>query len=302
VAAEAVTILPKPVRKTWDEPDFIDNEINILFASIQRLEAFASDDDARTKDRETKVLEQKATDYTGYCNILKTDLEGACEYRKLYLKQLSDDDKESFNQICGWMKSYDQTREDIQRACLAFINGVRTSSAKTSDQLYAIMKDSMSNAESLVDQYFKEGRLRIGKWRIGYASEFDSKSKAFGAEWTLSARDPGLRDVADQWVFHTHAVCDEALNFTIKRDMGASHIKRAVDQTALGVSINFVNDTEFSRVENDSKSQKGFKSWVWRTGSESLVNKKKRANMTEEEITRFKRQKAERRGRLPEES
>src|SRR6185312_15026980 len=101
-----------------------------------------------------------------------------------------------------------------------FMAGVQVSSAQTSDGLHAMMMgpgNSRARAEALVARYFAEGRLKINKWRIGYASAYDAKRLRFGAEWTLRAPDARLKDIADKWVFHTHAEADEARNFTISR-------------------------------------------------------------------------------------
>jgi hypothetical protein len=222
------------------------------------------------------AIEQQAMTYRDYCAAVLPDLQLACAERTAYLPQLTPPDTQLFTQLCTAVEQGNDTVAQTRLRCTQFIDAARGSSGRDSDALHALMLANPGQAQQLVSRYFAHGRLRIGKWRTGYATEFDAKTNAFGAEWTLRAPDPALQDIADNWVFHTHAICDRALNFTISRAMGASHIKRAEDAYALGMSINFVNDAEFSRAENDEATKKSFESWVRRTGAEALRNANKR--------------------------
>jgi hypothetical protein len=273
----AAGTLPAAIRQPWaaNEPAPVAGTIHVVYAPLHGMAAFPVGGAAAADQRATQIEQQAAT-YRAYCAAVLPDLQRACAQRTAYLPQLSAADLLLFTQLCTAVEQGTDTVAQTQQRCTQFIEAARVSSVLDSDGLYALMAANPVQAQQLVSRYFAQGRLRIGKWRIGYASEFDSKTNAFGAEWTLAARDGALKDIADQWVFHTHAICDPALNFTISRAMGASHIKRAQDAMVLGVSINFVDDAEFSRVERDADTQKSFTSWVRRSGAEALRNTRKR--------------------------
>jgi len=282
LAAEAVynraaQTLPGEIREPWQapEPAPVEAELRGVYAPLRGLEAFP-DGDAEAADERATRIEGLAEAYRTYCRDVLPHLRDACAERMAYRSQLTDADARLFEDLCSSVEQGTETLEDTRIRCRVFIQAVRASSARDSDGLHALMVASPVQARKLVSAYFAQGRLRIGRWRDGYASKHDASRGAFGAEWILSAPDPALGDIARHWVFHTHAVSDAALNFTISRAMGASHIKRQQDALASGVSISFVDDAEFSRVENDEATRKSFESWVRRTGAEALRNTKKR--------------------------
>ena len=273
----AARTLPAAIRQPWatNDPAPVANRIHVVYAPLHGLAAFPHGR-AALADQDATTIEQQAATYRDYCAAVLPDLQRACAQRAAYLPELTVADTLLFTQLCAAVELGTEMVAQTRLRCSQFIEAARASSVLDSDGLYALMVGNPVRAQQLVTQYFAQGRVRIGKWRIGYASEFDANTNAFGAEWTLRAPNGELKDIADQWVFHTHAICDPALNFTISRAMGASHIKRAQDAMALGVSINFVDDAEFSRVEKDTDTQRSFTSWVRRDGAHALRNTKKR--------------------------
>ena len=206
-------------------------------------------------------------------------MRGVVEMRTAYRTALTGLSTGLLTTLSLQLEQGTHTAVQTRLVCEQFLEQARVDSACTSDGLQAMMLAGgaeTQQAQGLVKQYFAGGRLRINKWRVGYASGFDAKAGAFGAEWTLRAPDARLKSIADNWVFHTHATADPAGNITISRTQGASHIKPIALAHGQGTSLDFVDEAEFSRAEADQDTQRSFAGWVKRGGWESLRNQNKR--------------------------
>lgn len=281
ICEAAVASLPNAIKDPWPQQEtvFVLNTVRPAVALVHGLAAFPNDDAALTSMTQAAQIETQAEAYRDYCAAIESALETTCDVRQAYQDHLTVPTATLFTNICTAVRAGNQSADQTRTACRAFNAAAQADSAMTSDGLYALMQANRGRAERLVAEYFARKRLRINKWRIGYATEnYDWKSGAFGAEWTLRTGERELKDIADKWVFHTHAKADVAGNIEISRTPGASHIKRKVDALVLGVSLNFVDDAEFKRIEKDKASNKAFNGWVRRTGGVALLNSKKRSN------------------------
>ena len=275
VMTTAAQRLPAETRGAWqsDEPSYIESTIYGVYARVRNVETLSNADAAQI-DASTIQIEQAADDYASFCADLISNLAKICEHRKIYRDHIAPL-QGSFDTISQHLERGPgaQTAAQVQQLCAAYLEQLRQSTVQTSAQLNALMLANKGRAEKLVSGYFATGRLKINKWRTGYATRFDPKAREFGAEWTLKAPDRDLRDIATNWVFHTHAKCDQAMNVTISRQHGASHIKPLAALHGAN-SLNFVHEAEFSRAETEAQS--AFAKWAYRDGFATLMNANKR--------------------------
>jgi hypothetical protein len=280
VFTEAARLLPRQVTNRWPqpgEPSFLEARLRPVYRNLHGRQAFADANEAQTAGADATDSEQRAREYDDYCTAIRPHLERMCDVRDKYLQHLAPEDVARFAAVCSDVAA--GTPADVARTRQACNSFVQLVAAKSSDGLYQLMTTpgSRPTAARLVGRYFADKRLRIGNWRAGFASEFDRKRLKFGAELTLRAPDPLLRDIAENWVFHTHAQSDESREtFTISRAQDASHIKRIEDRLETGLSLSFVDEAEFARAERDDDVAKSFRSWVRRTAGEALRNVDKR--------------------------
>ena len=277
----AAATLPARLRQTWqqDEPACVEARLRPAFALLAHLVAFPDAAASANAEARTAEIERNAASYRNYCAELVPDLRQVCELEAAYRTDLTAASTAHVGAISQHLEGGIHTAAETRQVCNQFLTQARLDSARTSAGLQAMMVaggPQKAQAERLVAAYFAHGRLKIGRWRVGYASGFDSKTGAFGAEWTLSSREAELQSIAANWVFHTHATCDPAGNFTVSRVQGASHIKPIALAHGAGTSLNFVDQREFAHAENDEDTKKSFASWVTRGGWAALRNQNKR--------------------------
>jgi hypothetical protein len=283
----AAARLPDRVRRPWEgarEPDAVEDRVR---PAIERLRTvgggrFGDWREATEAEQRTAELVRFGDEYADYCDEIRAELKLPFQYLTSYYAadpdhaaSLDPELTERIDDACRSIQRMAAPAEVI-RTFRQLVPDVQQVTAVTSKDL----RNERGTAQGRVQHYFELGRLRIGHNRSFYASSFDAPAGSFGGEWALVTADPYLKDLAKDWVYHTHcrAIGDTSTHvytgFTITRAVGASHIKQRADAKATGVSVTVDYPPEFDRIEQ--RDRECFLDWLNTADGYHAIRKRRR--------------------------